>query len=122
MSKRKFTLMSVLFVCLFLMVGCAKLISSEEFTDTVRVEEVDYSPSWSQPTEIGNTTTYINHPASYNVTLSYGENYQFKTTVDDSTLYKKCKDKIGETLQAKFVKNTYENGTIKIKFVELVEE
>lgn len=118
---KKFMIVTLLCTLLFIMVGCAKLISSEEFVDTVTIVDVNYSPSWVQPMKVGKTTTSITHPASYDVKIAYGENNQFSTTVDDSNLYKKCKDKVGETLNAKFVKNTYEDGTIKIKFVELVE-
>lgn len=118
---KKFCIVSLFATLLFLMVGCSAVVSSEEYFDEVTVENVHYSPSWSQPMTVGKTTTYITHPASYNVKLSYGENNQFKKTIDNSKLYRQCKGKIGETLKAKFVKTTYEDGTTKIRFIELTE-
>ena len=122
MFKRKFSLITLLFVLSFLMVGCEKPISTEEIIGGVRIENVYFSAGLSDYVTFGDMSVLMTYPDSYIVKISYGGDFEFTETIDNRNLYHQYKDREGEIVKAKFLKYLYEDGTIKIQFLELLPE
>ena len=106
-------LLAALLCCL---VGCAECISTEyENVEVVVVDEY-YRGAWLQPVMINGKTTFIHHPAVYQITVEYNG---AKHTVSGSNTYNKYKDKIGQTVIGTVEIKTYDDGTVKYNIVSL---
>jgi hypothetical protein len=71
---------------------------------------------WLQPIRAGKATTFIMHPAEYDVTVEYnGISY----TIDDEDTYNRYKDKIGQITIGTLEIRTYDNNKVKYNIIEL---
>lgn len=65
---------------------------------------------------INGKTVFINHPATYQITVEYNG---VKHTVSGSNTYSKYKDKVGQTAIGELKIETYDDGTVKYYIVSL---
>jgi hypothetical protein len=107
----------IIILCLVIsLVGCTKLISTEYKNVEVNVVDIHHSAMWLQPIKAGKATTFITHPAEYDVTVEYnGVSY----TIDDEDTYNRYKDKVGQTTIGTLEIRTYDNNTVKHNIIEL---
>jgi hypothetical protein len=107
----------MMIICLVsLLVGCAKLVSTEYENVEVNVVDIHHSAMWLQPIRAGKVTTFVTHPAEYEVIVEYnGVSY----TIDDEDTYNRYKDKIGQTTVGTLEIHTYDDGTVKHDITEL---
>lgn len=115
--NKKF-LVTVLFsiFSIFLLSGCAKIVSTENSTVQVKVVDEHYSSAHTTMIFNGKTTTTIYHSAVYKITVEYdGDEY----TVNDKDTYKKYSDKIGEYTSGILEIRKYDDGTRKYRIIEL---
>ena len=107
----------IIIVCLVIsLVGCAKLVSTEYENIEVNIVDTHYNGAWVQPISAGKVTTYVTHPAEYEVTVEYnGVSY----TIDDENTYNRYKDKIGQTTIGTLEIRTYDNNEVKYNIIEL---
>lgn len=96
--------------------GCAEIeYNREQVTGTVVYK--DYDSSWMQPVSAGKVTTFIHHPASYDITVNYEG---VETTFDDKALFDSVE--IGDTLIVNLVKKVeIETGKQRQSYLELIE-
>jgi hypothetical protein len=107
----------IIIVCLVIsLVGCAKLVSTEYKNVEVCVVDTHYSGAWVQPIRAGKVTTYVTHPAEYEVTIEYNGTHYI---IDDENTYNKYKDKVGQTTIGTLEIRTYDNNTVKYNIIEL---
>ena len=109
MKKKIFVLLLVV-ILLFALTGCAKVVSSREFTTKVQNVDTDYDAMWIQPVRSGNVTTNITHPAEYKTYVQYGDETY---VLDNSKVYNFAKEKVGENVFAVFEERKYDDGTVK---------
>ncbi len=101
---------------IFITVGCAECISTEYETVEVKVTDAHHKGVWMQPMKVGKTTTYINHPAKYKITVEYdGKEY----VIDDRDTYNKYKDKLGQTTNATLEIKTYDDDSVRYNIISL---
>jgi hypothetical protein len=107
----------MMIICLVVsLAGCAELVSTEYENIEVNVVDTHHRGAWVQPIRVGKVTTYITHPAKYEVTVEYnGKNY----TVDDKYAYNKYKDKTGQNIVGVLEIRTYDDGTVEYDITEL---
>ena len=115
LKNRVFTPL-LLVVLIFSLAGCAKCISIEYENVEVSIVDKYHSAMWMQPIHTGKVTTFITHPAIWEITVEYdGVEY----TVSGSDTYKNYKDKIGQTTTGELEIKTYDDGTVKYDIVSL---
>ena len=107
----------IIIICLVVsLVGCAKLIGTEYENVEVNVVDIHHSAMWLQTIRAGKVTTFITHPAEYDVIVEYnGVSY----TIDDEDTYNRYKDKIGQTTIGTLEIRTYDNNEVKYNIIEL---
>lgn len=107
----------VIIICLALsLAGCANLVNTEYENVEVCVVDICHRAMWLQPVRAGKVTTFITHPAEYEVTVEYNNvNY----TIDDEDTYNRYKDKIGQTTTGTLEIRTYDDGSVKYDITEL---
>lgn len=107
----------MMIICLIIsLTSCAKLVNTEYENVEVNVVDIHHSAMWLQPIRAGKVTTFVTHPAEYDVTVEYnGVNY----TIDDEDTYNRYKDKIGQTTIGTLEIRTYDDGTVKYDVTEL---
>jgi hypothetical protein len=97
-------------------VGCAKCISIEHQQVEVTIVDEYHRGAWLQPIIINGKTSFINHPAVWQIIVEYnGINH----TISGSDTYNKYKDKIGQTAIGELEIRTYDDGTVKYYIVSL---
>lgn len=101
------------------MIGCAKETSREAIQLEVVIKDTIYRGGWSQPMIVGKTTTFIHHPTEYNVYLLIEGN---EKKYDDSSMYEYCRDKVGQTVNAEFVKIYYDDNSVRYDFVRFLDQ
>lgn len=107
----------VLIICLVSsLVGCAKLINTEYQNVEVNIIDTYYRGARLQPIRSGKVTTFITHPARYEIIVEYKN---VKYTIDDSTTYNKYKNNVGQTAIGTLKICTYDDGTVKYDITEL---
>ena len=104
-------------ICLMiLLVGCAECIDTKYENVEVNIVNKHYRAMWMQPIRSGKVTTFITHPARYEIIIEYkGTEY----TIDDSDTYDKYKDKVGKTVIGTLETRTYDDGTVKYDITQL---
>lgn len=115
---KKITSILLITVLLLCFVGCAELINTETQEVEATVTDVYYKGAWVQMISTGKTTTWITHPAKYNVTFEY-ENVTL--TVNNKELYDYYKDKIGVAVKCNLITEYYDDDSVRQK-LELKEE
>lgn len=107
----------VVIICLvFLLVGCAKVVNTEYESVEVNIVDIHHRAMWLQPMKAGKVTTFITHPAVYEITVEYN-NVEY--TIDDQDIYDRYKDKIGQTAIGTLEIRTYDDGTVRYNITEL---
>ena len=103
-------------VFIFSLSGCVKCISTEYKDVEVVVVNEYYRGSYITPTHIGKVTTFVTHPAVYEITVEYnGVEY----TIDERGTYDKYKNKIGQTTIGKLEIRSYDDDSVKYNIVSL---
>lgn len=98
------------------LVGCAKCINTEYKNVEVTIVDEHHRAMWMQPVPAGKVTTYITHPAVWEITVEYdGAEY----TLNDHSTYDKYENKIGQTVTGKLEIRTYDNGSVGYDIVSL---
>ena len=117
MVRKIFAMVVIVVLAMVVMTGCAKVVSEETYEAPVRIIDTDYDPSYITPMKVGKTTTFITHPADYDVTVEYaGVEYVLDSHAD----YDAAKEKVGSSMQATIIKTRYDDGTTKIQVTGLV--
>ena len=107
----------VMIMCLIIsLTGCAKVINTEYKNVEVHIVDKYYRGMWMQPVRSGKITTFVTHPAVYNITVEYN-NAEY--TINDSNIYDRYKDKIGHTTVGTLETRTYDDGTVKYNIIGL---
>lgn len=116
--KFKTIILELLFtaVLAFSFVGCTKCINTEYKNVEVTIVDKYHRAMWMQPIVSGKITTYITHPAEYEITVEYNG---VKHTIDNKDTYNKYKDKIGQTAIGELEIKTYDNGAVIYDIVSL---
>lgn len=115
LTNRIFTLLLSV-VLIFSLVGCAKLVSTEYENVEVTIVDEYHRGTWLQPMIVGKVTTFITHPAVWEIIVEYnGVEY----TIDDEDTYNKYEDKIGQTTIGELEIKTYDDGTVRNNIVSL---
>lgn len=113
--RRVLILITVL-IALLMLIGCAELVSEETKQVEVTITDAYHKGSWMQPVLAGKVTTFITHPAEYNIVVMHNNT---SYTINDYDTYEKYKDCIGQTTTATLVTKTYDNGRVYIDITEL---
>lgn len=116
--KQKNRIFAVLLIValVFFIVGCAKCVSTEYENVKVTIADKHYRAMWLQPIKVGKSTTFITHPAVWEITVKYnGVEY----TIEDKDTYNKYEDKIGQTTIGELKIETYDDGTVEYNIVSL---
>ena len=114
--------LSIILCCLLLsisLIGCAKLISTETENVDVMVIDSYHRVAWLQPIMVGKVTSYITHPAIYEIEVEYNDT---EYIISGSDTYYEFKDKIGQTVNGVLEIRTYDDGSIKYDVIELLEK
>lgn len=107
----------LLVLCMmFTLTGCAKCISTEHENVEVNVVGEYYRGSYTTPMKVGKTTTMLNHPAVYQITVEYDD---VEYTISGSDTYEKYKDKVGQTTMGTLEIRKYDDGSIRHDIVSL---
>lgn len=107
----------VVIICLvFLLVGCAKVVNTEYESVEVNIVDIHHRAMWLQPMKAGKVTTFITHPAVYEITVEYN-NVEY--TIDDQDAYNRYKDKLGQSTIGTLEIRTYDDGTVRYNITEL---
>lgn len=116
MRKAKGMILFILIITLF--TGCAKCIDVQSSETEVTITDVYHRSSYTTMQYNAATKTMKPHihPAVYRITVTYnGADYYFH----DATTYKKCEDRIGETVTATLETRTYDDGTKRYGIVSI---
>lgn len=105
----------VIMICLCF-VGCAKCIGTETSKEQVEIVDTYHKGAWIQPINAGKVSTFIHHPAVYQVIVFYND-VEYK--VNGKETYDKYKNRLGETVGATIEKNSYDDGTVKYSVIAL---
>lgn len=101
---------------IFLISGCAKLISTESSTVEVKIVDEHYSSAHTTMIFNGKTSTPIYHSAVYKIVVEYdGDEY----TINDKDAYRKYSNKIGEYASGTLEIRKYNDGTRKYRIIGL---
>lgn len=107
----------VIIICLiFSLTGCAKVINTEYESVEVNVVDIYHRAMWMQPIRSGKVTTFITHPAIYEVVVEYND---VEYTINDHDTYNRYKGKIGHTAIGTLEIRTYDDGTVKYDITQL---
>ena len=106
----------LLITLVFSLVGCAKCICTEYENVEVTIVDKYYRAMWIQPVRTGKVTTFITHPARYEITVEYND---IEYTISGSDTYDKYKDKIGQIIIGELEIKTYDDGTVKYNVISL---
>ena len=110
MKKTKIKIICLLLLSLiFFIVGCATLIKTETVDVEAVVVDSWYQIGYSVPVRVGNTTTYVRHPAKYIVVVEYED---LDLTINNEELYQQYKNRIGDTITCTMVIQYYDDGSI----------
>lgn len=110
------TTISLLFILIFMLSGCAKCISTETTTVQVKITDEYHRSMYVIPVYNGKTTTMVTHPAEYRITVEYdGSEY----VISGRDVYDKYSDKVGEYTNGTLETKTYDNGMIKYNIIDL---
>ena len=109
---------TMMFIFVFSLVGCAKYISTE--TSTVQVKIIDEYHRAAYTTMHYNPATKTmmpqSHPAVYRITVEYdGIEYN----ISGSNTYNKYSDQIGEYVNGTLETKKYDDGTVRYSIVDL---
>jgi hypothetical protein len=94
------------------------LITTEYETVEVQIVDTYYRDRGTSVIFVGKTCVARTTPAKYEVTVKYNG---CKYTVDDEATYERCKDSIGETVNATLEIRTHENGQVWYDIIELLD-
>ena len=109
--KKIFTILSIMLISMFMLVGCAKCIDETEEIVKVKVVNEHYKPEEiNLITFTDNNYEYVADPAIYKITVDYNGTEYFLYGADT---YQKYYKRIGETVSAILVTKTYDNGNIE---------
>ena len=104
-------------MCLtLLLASCAELISIEYRDVDVKVVDTYQRGMWLQPIRAGKVTTFITHPAVYQVTVEYNT---VKYIINDPDTFNKYKDRVGQITTCTLEARVYDNGDTKYNITEL---
>ena len=70
-NQKVLCMVSVLFILIFTLSGCAKCISTETTTVQVKITDEYHRSMYVIPVYNGKTTTLVTHPAEYRITVEY---------------------------------------------------
>ena len=101
---------------IFTLVGCAKCISTEYENVEVNIVDKYYRSTWLQPMSVGKVTTFITHPAVYQISVEYN-GIEYK--IDDRDTYNKYKNKIGQDATGTLEINKYDDDTVRYDVISL---
>lgn len=107
--------------CLLLsisLIGCAKLISTENKHVEVTIIDPYHRGAWTQPMMVGKTMTCITHPAVYEIHVEY-DNIEY--VINGRNKYDLFKNKIGQTVIGVLEIREYDDGTVMYDIIDLVE-
>lgn len=114
MTKIKIMLLSVL--CILTLAGCAKCVNTEYKEVEVLIIDEYHSYMWMQPIKCGSSTTYITHPANYDITVEYSGN---EYTIDNEDIYNQFKDKLGKNAIGVLEIKTYDDGSVRKNIIAI---
>ena len=115
-NQKVLCMVSVLFILIFTLSGCAKCISTETTTVQVKITDEYHRSMYVIPVYNGKTTTLVTHPAEYRITVEYdGIEY----VISGRDVYDKYSDKVGEYTNGPLETKTYDNGIIDYDIIEL---
>jgi hypothetical protein len=100
----------------FILSGCAKLLSEEYSTVSVIVVDEHYTPVRIVPVVAGKVRTFVTHPARYLIDVEYNG---IEYSISGRDTYSRYKDRIGETTNAQLRTRTYDDETVKYDIISL---
>ena len=107
--------LSILLI-IFAFTGCAKVINVQQEIVEVQIVDSNRRSAWMQPVRAGKVTTFIHHPARYEIIVEYNGT---KHTFNNQAIYDKYKNSIGEYTEAVLETKTYDNGKVRWSLTEL---
>ena len=110
-NQKVLCMVSVLFILIFTLSGCAKCISTEITTVQVKITDEYHRSMYVIPVYNGKTTTLVTHPAEYRITIEY--------VISGRDVYDKYSDKVGEYTNGTLETKTYDNGIIEYDIIDL---
>ena len=117
MKKILCILLSV--VLMFSLVGCAEIIDTKTEVVEATITDVDRDPMWIQPIKAGKVTTFITHPADYDICLKYNDIEEWLDVSSEE--YDMYEDLVGTTIKVNLVTDYYDDNTTK-RYLALTEE
>lgn len=108
----------MLFASMFLLIGCAKSVSTETSTVQVKVTNEYHHESYTIPYYNSVTkTTYLQpYPATYEIVVEYdGAEY----ILWGKDIYNKYSGRVGEYVTGTLETKRYDNGTVKYEITSL---
>lgn len=115
-NRKVLCMVSVLFILIFTLSGCAKCISTETTTVQVKITDEYHRSMYVIPVYNEKTTTLVTHPAEYRITVEYdGIEY----VISGRDVYDKYSDKVGEYTNGTLETKTYDNGMIEYDIIDL---
>lgn len=116
MTIRKIGIVIILTVILCALVGCMKVVDTQEKEVEVTITDTHYEDTWTTYRKVGKVLTPHVHPAKYEVTVEFeGKEY----VIDDEYTYDRYKDFVGERVTGILKSVTYDNGSSMSRIVEL---
>lgn len=109
---------TMMFIFVFSLVGCAKCISTETSTVQVKITDEYHRAAYTTMHYNPATKTMMPqpHPAVYRITVEYdGIEYN----ISGSNTYNKYSDQIGEYVNGTLETKKYDDGTVRYSIVDL---
>lgn len=115
-NQKVLCMVSVLFILIFMLSGCAKCISTETTTVQVKITDEYHRAMYVIPVYNGKITTLVTYPAEYRISVEYdGIEY----VISGRDVYDKYSDKVGEYTNGTLETKTYDNGMIEYDIIGL---
>lgn len=115
--KKKFLALLCFIMLTISLVGCAEVVNSERQEVDVVIVDSYHRGAWLQPMYNGKFTTYITHPAVYQITVTYND---IEYTISSQALYNTYKNRIGQTVTGILEIKQYDNGRVTQEIADLI--
>ena len=116
--KKRMLLITMLMVAV-LASGCAKVVSSREYTAPVIIVGTYHRDAWTQLVWTGNSYMTIRHSEVDRVTVKSEDDVSYQ--LYGQNVYHLCHGRNGEYMTGHFTKIVHENGDVNIYLNEISE-
>lgn len=106
----------IAFILLITAALSMKCVKTETYVDQVKIVDEHYEGFSATPKVFGNTIMIDSSPAKYQITVIYKNK---KIVIDNSDIYHKYKNSVGEFVNATIEEKQYDNGAVKYNIMDL---